>query len=340
MSGDMDADRVKLERRQLVILGARLDQFNRGEISLKKVVDDGYVLVGALTILPLFWKDTVMELLGDLDVSLGLSSDSSGSSGEGLGPKDVAIAETIWALDKVVEEGRRRLELLNGPLSRFAFDDPLMTQEDLVTRYPSGSEVMGTITQLMSWGAFVDFDAPFLGVVRAFKFDLDGRQVGDTLPLVVLELQSERLHLKLKHSESDQFGPFAVDVLRVQVRVDTSQEYGRREVLIFVNEVEMTSQGAGMGMSPRVLLVPTNQLRVEDSPKTVAVGCCTCGVEGCGSTDVRIEGDGSFVYWDWQKNLPAGRRMVFDRAAYDAALDAIDADRSWVEASRNVARWV
>ena len=155
---------MKLERRQLVILGARLDQFNRDEIGLKKVVDDGYALVGALTILPRFWKDSATELLGDLDVSLGLSTDSRS---EGFGPKDVAIAETIWSLGKVADEGKRRLELLNGPLFRFAFDDPLMTKEELVTRYTSGSEALGTITQVTPQGAFVDFDAPFLGVVRA-----------------------------------------------------------------------------------------------------------------------------------------------------------------------------
>lgn len=73
----------------------------------KKVVDDGLALVGALTVLPGFWKDSVRLLLGDLEVSPGLSSDNTG---EGLGPKEVAIAETIWSLAKVVGEGRRRLD--------------------------------------------------------------------------------------------------------------------------------------------------------------------------------------------------------------------------------------
>ena len=124
----MDAEHVKLERRQLVILGARLNQFNQGEISLKKLFDDGSALIDALTILPLFWKDSVSELLVDVDVSLGMSMDSRR---EDLGPKDVAVAEAVWSLAKLVEEIRRRLELLNGPLSRFAFADPLMTREDL-----------------------------------------------------------------------------------------------------------------------------------------------------------------------------------------------------------------
>ena len=57
------------------------------------------------------------------------------------------------------------------------------------------------------------------------------------------------------------------------------------QVQIWVNDVEMTAAGAGLGMDPYDVLIPRNRFAVDDAPKTIPVARCNCGVYGCGSTD-------------------------------------------------------
>ncbi len=80
------------------------------------------------------------------------------------------------------------------------------------------------------------------------------------------------------------------DDLRFQVHASSdSDEF---EVLVFVNGVEMTSRGAGMGMDPYDIFVPENRLRPKVDEFELPIARCTCGTYGCGSTDVRISVEG------------------------------------------------
>ena len=89
------------------------------------------------------------------------------------------------------------------------------------------------------------------------------------------------------------------------------------ELLIYVNDVEMTRIGAGMGMDPRDVLVRTNKLVATAQPHTAPVARCDCGHYDCGSTDVEITRRGGQVYWDWQQATPIDRSVVFDAVQYD-----------------------
>ena len=78
----------------------------------------------------------------------------------------------------------------------------------------------------------------------------------------------------------------AVDVLRLAVLPAATGAGGGFEVRVHVNDAEMTSAGAGLGMDPYDLLIPTNRLLAMPQPHTVPIARCECGVYGCGSTDV------------------------------------------------------
>jgi len=65
------------------------------------------------------------------------------------------------------------------------------------------------------------------------------------------------------------------------------------EVQVYVNGVEMTKAGAGLGMDPYDVLVPANRLVATEQPRTVPIARCECGTYGCGSTDVTIVRDGA-----------------------------------------------
>jgi hypothetical protein len=49
---------------------------------------------------------------------------------------------------------------------------------------------------------------------------------------------------------------------------------------MFVNGVEMTAAGAGLGMDPYDLLVPDNRLIATYEPRVVPIARCECGVYG------------------------------------------------------------
>lgn len=112
------------------------------------------------------------------------------------------------------------------------------------------------------------------------------------------------------------------------------------EVQVFVNDVEMTSAGAGLGMDPSDLLIPVNRLRPVEQRDRVAIARCDCGIYGCGSTDIRITAQDDVVHWDWLEQKPMKRRVTFDRAAYLAEVDRLESDRSWETEERVVIRLI
>ncbi len=85
----------------------------------------------------------------------------------------------------------------------------------------------------------------------------------------------------------------------------------------------MTRIGAGMGMDPRDVVVPTNKLVATAQPHTAPVARCDCGHYDCGSTDVEITRRGGQVYWDWQQATPIDRSVVFDAVQYDREIARI-----------------
>ena len=68
-------------------------------------------------------------------------------------------------------------------------------------------------------------------------------------------------------------------------------------MLVFVDAVEMTSEGAGMRMGAFDVLIPENRLIAIEKAHRVPISRCECGVYGCGSTDVSIVRDGDVVHW-------------------------------------------
>lgn len=131
-----------------------------------------------------------------------------------------------------------------------------------------------------------------------------------------------------------------VDSLRLSVAPESAPAGSGFQVQVFVNEVEMTGAGAGLGMDPYDLLVPTNRLVAGPTPRTIPVARCTCGVYGCGSTDVTIVRDGDLVHWEWSREAPMPHGASFTTVAYDAEMARIAADHSWETPDRTAGRLV
>lgn len=138
-------------------------------------------------------------------------------------------------------------------------------------------------------------------------------------------------------------GRVAVRQPRDRVRFEvasTEPELAGHEVLVHVNDVEMTRIAAGMGMDPFDLLVPENLLVAATTPHQVGIARCDCGTYGCGATDVIIVRDGDVVHWDWVHEAPIRRGVTFPADAYDAEVARLGADHSWERPADTSARLV
>lgn len=127
------------------------------------------------------------------------------------------------------------------------------------------------------------------------------------------------------------------DTLRLEVAPEPTNGF---QVLVHVNDVEMTSAGAGMGRDPSELLLPHNRLVATEEPHTVIVATCECGEYGCGRTDVTIVREAGTVRWTWSAERPATSDAVFDAEAYDREIARISQDFSWETPDRTAARLV
>jgi hypothetical protein len=112
------------------------------------------------------------------------------------------------------------------------------------------------------------------------------------------------------------------------------------QVEIYVNDAELTAAGAGLGMDPYDVLIPVNRFVATEEPATIPAARCGCGVYGCGMTDVTIARAGDRVRWEWEKEVPMSRPVVFDAAAYDREVERAGADRSWETPDRTAGRLV
>ena len=109
-------------------------------------------------------------------------------------------------------------------------------------------------------------------------------------------------------------GSLRLDVVPLDPRFAAGAGF---ELLVYVNDVEMTRIGAGIGMDPRDLFIPENQLVAIAKPHTIPIARCDCGHHGCAGTDVTIIRRGDVVVWDWLGVTPIDRSVVFNGVEYD-----------------------
>ncbi|GHJ44174.1 hypothetical protein Cs7R123_15160 [Catellatospora sp. TT07R-123] len=129
----------------------------------------------------------------------------------------------------------------------------------------------------------------------------------------------------------------AVDTLRLAVELVVPGT-SLFAVRVYVNDVEITADGARLGMDPFHLLVPINRLVATAEPARVPIARCPCRDCGFVITDVAIVRDDGVVHWDWLLEAPMGRGVSFDAAAYDAEVARAAADHSWETPVRAAAR--
>ncbi len=133
----------------------------------------------------------------------------------------------------------------------------------------------------------------------------------------------------------------AADTLRFHVVEVADPTIRGFQVLVYVNDVEITSAGAGLGMDPYDLIVPDNRLAARWEATTVAIARCKCGIAGCASTQVRILRDGDTVVWEWSGgSAPMNRSAVFPAAQYDDAVDYLLTDDTWETPERTAGRLI
>lgn len=130
------------------------------------------------------------------------------------------------------------------------------------------------------------------------------------------------------------------DTIRFSVVPEDAPAGSGFQVLVHINGMEMTSAGAGLGMDPYDLLIPTNLLVPGSSSRSIPIARCTCGVYGCGATDVTITCDGDLVHWDWSKEKPMNRGVSFPAPAYEREIARVAADHSWETLVRTAGRLV
>lgn len=131
-----------------------------------------------------------------------------------------------------------------------------------------------------------------------------------------------------------------MDTLRLAITPVGDGAGGGFQVQIYVNDVEVTEKGAGLGMDPYDVLVPVNRFVARDEAQVVPVARCDCGVYGCGMTDATIGRDGDRVRWDWEAEVPMSRPVLFEADAYDREVTRAAEDHSWETQERTAGRLV
>lgn len=130
-----------------------------------------------------------------------------------------------------------------------------------------------------------------------------------------------------------------LDTLRLDIDASGADK-GVVELKVYVNGIEMTSAGAGMGMDPFDVFVPANRLVAAAEPSTAIVARCSCGEYGCANTAVTITRSGEVVQWEWLHKKPIDRNPRFDAAEYDREVARVAADHAWESPERTVRRLV
>lgn len=202
---------------------------------------------------------------------------------------------------------------------------------DAAARWDEGEEhkvIIDAATQAL----VDDLDSPALRTLAGLTADLRRDEIEAVLVDALDELDLPRpgqADSPARDHSSEVYDRLPTDVIRFAISPAPKDLTDGFELQVFVNEVEMTSRGAGMGMDPFDLIVPVNKLRAETTPRQVPIARCECGTYGCGSTDVLIRRDGDVVHWDWLLEKPALSGASFVAEQYDAEVERLLADRSW-----------
>lgn len=214
------------------------------------------------------------------------------------------------------------IELGPGPRQRFY---------DAVLRWHEWSGEHDILIDAATQALVDDLDSPALRELAGLTPDLRRDEIEQVLIDALDELgmpHPDDERARQRDYSSETYNRLPTDTIRLAV-VPVEESIGGFEVQVFINEVEMTSKGAGMGMEPWDVLVPVNRLRAEETPHQVPIARCECGTYGCGSTDVRIQRQGDAVHWDWLIEKPVSSGATFIAEQYDAEVERISADRSW-----------
>lgn len=131
-----------------------------------------------------------------------------------------------------------------------------------------------------------------------------------------------------------------VDTLRLAITPVGADAGGGFQLRIYVNAVEVTEKGAGLGMDPYDVLVPVNRFVARNKPQVVPVARCGCGEYGCGMTDATIIRDGDRVRWEWEAEVPMSRPVLFEADAYDREVTRAAEDHSWETPERTAGRLI
>ena len=133
----------------------------------------------------------------------------------------------------------------------------------------------------------------------------------------------------------------AADALQLAVS-PAPEDVGDFQVNVFINGVDMAARRGGLGLDPSSVLVPNNEFIATETPHTIAISRCGCGIEGCNDIEATIVRDGDVVHWEWNwlTEPPMPRGVTFDAAAYDAEVARFAADTSWETPERTAARLI
>lgn len=120
------------------------------------------------------------------------------------------------------------------------------------------------------------------------------------------------------------FSRLPTDRIRFDIEPSPNEVIGGFQLLVYVNEVELTASAAGMGMDPFDILIPANQLVATAQPRVVPIVRGDCGAFGCcDSQAVTIVRDGASVHWDWHREGAIDRGLSFLADEYDAEVSRI-----------------
>ncbi|WP_350280194.1 hypothetical protein [Kribbella sp. HUAS MG21] len=197
------------------------------------------------------------------------------------------------------------------------------------------ARVIGAATQALADG----LDSPALRELAGSHPSTRIRDLRTLLATALDELSIPRPDTSVPGQTIATYSRLPTDALRLEIVPERDGGTGH-ELLVYVNDLEITEAGAGMGMTPFDLLVPTNRLIATTEPRQVVVARCTCGESGCGSTEARITRAGSVVHWEWYVDPPLGHGVTFDAPQYDAEVERIGADQSWQRPVDSVTRLV
>lgn len=215
------------------------------------------------------------------------------------------------------------IELGPGPRHRFY---------DAVLRWHEGPGEHRVVIDAATQALVDDLDSPALRVLAGLTPDLPHAEIETVLLEALDELgiphPNDAQAAQRDHS-SETYNRLPTDTIRFAIVPTGNDSLGGFELQVFVNEDEMTSQGAGMGMEPFDVLLPVNRLQAEETPRQVPIARCECGTYGCGSTDVLIRREGDVVHWDWLIEKPATSGATFVAEQYDAEVERLVADHSW-----------